>query len=94
MEFLRIKNEEVINEEYFKTLALLIKRFGLSEGAGDIPEILLANVLSSDKEQTIQGCALMLSYIQSKKVEPKTLRRIWERCLFGRNFTCKTEATR
>lgn len=68
LEFLKGKKEEVINEEYFKTVAMLINRFGLETVNSEIPDILLKNVLESDKEQTIQGCALMLSYINKQQV--------------------------
>lgn len=68
LEFLKGKKEEVINEEYFKTVAMLINRFGLETVNSEIPDILLRNVLESDKEQTIQGCALMLSYINKQQI--------------------------
>ena len=85
-----------ITSDYFRILAVLVARFGMEqEKVSEMPRILLDNILHEKNELTIEGCAKLLSnFSLTGNVAEREVELLWDNCLFGRETSCKKEATR
>lgn len=94
LKFLKDGKAEATNDEYFKTVTVLIAKFGLSKDNEEVTRILLSNVLNRTNEQVIAGCANLLCFIPGIKLDEQGIRNIWSQCLFGDKVSCKNESSR